>query len=132
MSVYCNVTEQDLTNLRKLSEQQRNQRALKIKNRNSKQTHDYKLSESLSPIAKRLDKVNESTQKLGEVIKVSQPETPQLAIENPQQQLPKQNNQDDSQPGILYDVSLQNTITNMKDKQKGFLKITEDEDGQTF
>ena len=47
MSIYSNVTEQDLINLRKLAEQQRNERALKIKNKNLKQTHDIKLAESL-------------------------------------------------------------------------------------
>ena len=31
MSIYSNVTEQDLINLRKLVEQQKEQRALKIK-----------------------------------------------------------------------------------------------------
>ena len=31
MSIYSNVTEQDMINLRKLAEQQRNQRALKLK-----------------------------------------------------------------------------------------------------
>ena len=40
MSIYSNVTETDLDNLRKLSEQQKEQRALKIKNRILKQTHD--------------------------------------------------------------------------------------------
>ena len=71
MSIYSNVTEQDL------AEQQKNQRALKIKNRILKQTHDVKLAESLSPITKpikeRLDEVNKSTQELGEFIKKSQP-----------------------------------------------------------
>ena len=57
MSFYSNVTEQDLDNLRKLAQQQKEQRALKIKNRILKQTHDEKLAESLSPITKRLDKV---------------------------------------------------------------------------
>ena len=52
MSIYCNVTEKDLINLRKLAEQQKNQRALKIKNRTLKQTHDIKLAESLSPTTK--------------------------------------------------------------------------------
>ena len=33
MSIYSNVTEQDLIILRKLAEQQKNQRANKIKNR---------------------------------------------------------------------------------------------------
>ena len=33
MSVYSNVTEKDLDNLRKLADQQKNHRALKIKNR---------------------------------------------------------------------------------------------------
>ena len=148
MSIYSNVTEQGLINLRKLREQQKNQRALKIKNRILKQTHDEKLAESLSPITEpiteRLDKVKESTEKLGNVIKKSQPKTPQLAIENTlqpamennqddtQPQLPIENDQGDTQPGILYDVSLENTLTNMKDKQKGFFKIIEDQNGQRF
>ena len=42
MSIYSNVTEDDLINLRKLAEQQKNERALKIKNRILKQTHDIK------------------------------------------------------------------------------------------
>ena len=50
MSIYSNVTEQDLINLPKLAEQQKNQRALKIKNKILKQTLDKKLAESLSPI----------------------------------------------------------------------------------
>ena len=57
MSIYSNVTEQDLINLRKLAEQQKEQRALKIKNRILKETHNIKLAESLSPITKRLDLV---------------------------------------------------------------------------
>ena len=68
MSIYSNVTEQNLINLRKLSEQQRNERALKIKNTILKKTHDIKLAESFSPITKKLD---ESTRKLSEVIKES-------------------------------------------------------------
>ena len=89
MSIYLNVTEQDLYNLRKLANQQKNERALKIKNRILKQTHDIKLAESLSPITKKLDEVkkstqesltpinekldtiNESTQKVGDIIKES-------------------------------------------------------------
>ena len=84
MSIYSNVTEQDLNNLRKLVEQQRNQRALKIINKILKQTHDVKLAESLSPITKKLDEVKETTQELGKVIEKSQPKdnTPQLSIEN--------------------------------------------------
>ena len=78
MSIYSNVTEQDLDNLRKLPEQQKNQQALKIKNRILKQTHDVKLAESLSPITERLDKVNKSTKELGDAIANTQ--TP--AIEN--------------------------------------------------
>ena len=62
MSTYSNVTEEDLDNLRKLAEQQKQERALKIKNRFLKQTHDVKLAENLSPITKKLDEVNKSTQ----------------------------------------------------------------------
>ena len=86
MSFYSNVTAQDLINLRKLAEQQKKQRALKIKKRFLKQTHDVKLAESLSPITNKLDETSEnlgdvfkeSTQNLGNVIKDNN--TPQLAI----------------------------------------------------
>ena len=56
MSIYSKVTEQDLNNLRQLAQQQKEQRALEIKNRILKQTHDVKLAESLSPINKELKK----------------------------------------------------------------------------
>ena len=136
MSIYSNVTEQDLINLRKLAEQQKEQKALKIKNRILKQTHDKKLAESLShitePITERLDKVNEFTQELGEIIKKSKPETPQPAIENTPQPATK-NNQDDTQPqqpienneGEVYHVELENTLNKMKDNT-GFFKTLYD------
>ena len=71
MSIFSNVTEQDLIYLRKLPEQQKNQRALKIKNRILKQTHDINLAESFSPITNKLQEVNKSTKKLGDVLKES-------------------------------------------------------------
>ena len=74
MSVYSNVTENDLINLHKIAEQLKEQRALKIKNRISKQTHDMKLVESLSPITKKLTEVNKSTKKLGDILKESNSE----------------------------------------------------------
>ena len=60
MSIYSNVAEQDLINLRKLAEQQKVQRAIKLKNKILKETHNMKLAESLSPITKKLDEVNKS------------------------------------------------------------------------
>ena len=74
MSVYCNVTEQDLIILRKLAEQQKNQRAPKNKSRILKQFHDIKLAESLSPITKKLDEFIQSTKKLGVVLTESNSE----------------------------------------------------------
>ena len=68
MSIYSNVTEQDMINLRNLAEQQKNERAFKIKNRILKPTHDIKLAESLSPITKKLDTINENTKEIGKVI----------------------------------------------------------------
>ena len=56
-------------NLRKLAEQQKNQRAEKIKSGILKQTHDIKLAESLSPITKKLDTIIESTKQLSELVK---------------------------------------------------------------
>ena len=117
MSIYSNVTEKDLDNLGKFAEQQKEQRALKIKNRILKQTHDIKLAESLSPITTRLDEVKETTQKLGDVVKKSQPEAPQIAIENtPTTNQPIENNE-----GVLYDDELENTLKIMT-TNTGFFK----------
>ena len=117
MSIYSNVSEQDLINLRKLAEQQKEQRALKIKNRILKQTHDIKLAESLSPITKKLDEVNKSTQEslspitkkldnidestkqLGEIVKESNSEnnkemaiTPSILLQETYKSLAEANN----------------------------------------
>ena len=104
-----------MINLRKLSEQQKEQRALKIKNRILKQTHDIKLAESVSPITKKLDEVKKSTQELVDVIKESQPKTPQLAVENTPQPAIENNE------GVIYDVELENTLKNMT-TNTGFFK----------
>ena len=112
MSIYSNVTEKDLDNLRKLAEQQKEQRAEKIKNRNLKQTHDVKLAESLSPITKRLDEVNKSNKQVGDIIKNSESQTP--AIEN-----------------ITGTQSLRDTLTHMKGS-KNFFKLEEKANGQVF
>ena len=146
MSIYSNVTEQDLINLRKLAEQQKNQRAIKIKNRILEKIHDKKLAESLSPLTKRLDLIeNNKGEKIGDIIKKSESESETLAIENTQTQpetpaientqtqtetLAIENTQ--TQPGVLYEVSLENTLTNMKNKEKGFFKMREDIDGQKY
>ena len=120
MSIYSNVTEQDLTNLRKLAQQQKEQRAEKIKNKFLKQTNDKKLTESLSPITERLDEVKENTKNLGGVIKISntpQPaieNTPQPAIENTPALQPTENNE-----GTIYDVEIENTLSKMTDN-RGF------------
>ena len=116
MSIFSNVTEQDLINLRKLAEQQKNQRDLENRSRILKQTHDIKLAESLSPITKNLDEVKEPTQNLGEVFEKSQPETPQLAIGNTVNHQPIENFE-----VVVYDVELENTLKNMTGNA-GFFK----------
>ena len=58
MCFYSIVTEQDLINLRKLAEQQKNQRAPKLENRMIKQLHDINLAESLSTITNKLEEVD--------------------------------------------------------------------------
>ena len=55
MSTYPVATKQDLINLSKLAEQQKNQRATKIKTRFLKQTHDINLAGKLSPITKKVE-----------------------------------------------------------------------------
>ena len=135
MSFYSNVTEQDLNNLRKLAEQQKNQRAEKIKNTILEKTHDAKLAESLSPITKKLDETSEklgdvfreSNQNLGNIIKENN--TPQPAIENTPTPLPIENEK--LQPGINYSTSLENTLSNMRDNS-GFFNIEETDDGEIF
>ena len=135
MSIYSNVTEQDLNNLRKLAEQQKEQRALKINNRILKQTHDVKLTESLSPITKKLDEttsklgdvIKESTQNLGDVAKET--DSPQPAIENTPSALPIENEK--IQPGVVYSTSLENTLYNMRNNT-GFFNIKETDDGDIF
>ena len=64
MSVYSNVTGEDLLSLEKLAEQQKNEKARKIKKRIFKQTYDQKLSETFEPITKKIDKVVEATKEL--------------------------------------------------------------------
>ena len=83
-----------------------------------------KLAETLSPITKNLDEVNESTQKLGEIVKESN--TPRLAMEKIHNTPPIENEQ--IQPGVIYDTSLENTLNNMKNKI-GFLSIEERNNG---
>ena len=117
MSIYSNVTEKDLENLRKLAEQQKNERALKIKNRILKQTHDVKLAESLSPITKKLDEV-------GKIIEKSQPsQNIKTILENSESQTPTIEN-------INVSQSLRDTLSFMK-KNKNFFKL-EQVDKQVF
>ena len=65
------MTEEDLNNLGKIAERQKNQRANKFKNRVLKETHDIKLAENLCPITKKLSELIESTKKIGELVKTS-------------------------------------------------------------
>ena len=123
MSIYSNVTEEDLENLRKLANQQKNQRALKIKNRILKQTHDVKLAESLSPITKKLDEVNKSTQeflspidKKLDTINESTRKVGEIIKEN---NTPK--------PDTLFE----DTLSKMKDNI-GFFNIDEKDNGEIF
>ena len=69
MSIHSNLTEQDMINLPKLAEQQKNQRSLKIKKGILKQTRDIKITECLNPITKKLDTIIGTNKKLGEVLK---------------------------------------------------------------
>ena len=72
-----------------------------------------KLAESFLPITKKLEKLDESTRKLGEVVKKSDSgnETPQQAMKN---------TRNDIQPGVIFDTVLEKTLSCMEN-QKGFL-----------
>ena len=85
MSIYPTITKQGKINFDELTEKQKKQRATETKNRNLKQTHDIKVAENLSPITKKLDNINETTENLGEVVEKSEVEdgnTQTLAIQN--------------------------------------------------
>ena len=85
MSINSNVAEQDLIILCKLAEQQKSQRVVKIKSIFSKLTLGVKLAESLSPVTKNVDEVNESTAKIGKIFEKSDVEdeiTQTPALEN--------------------------------------------------
>ena len=74
MSIYSNVTKQGSNHIREIAEQQKNVRAKTFKNTNLKQTLDINLSESLSPITRKVDTVNESANNLGEIFTISDSE----------------------------------------------------------
>ena len=117
MSIFSNVTEQDLINLRKLADQQKNQRVEKIKNRIIEKTHDNKLAESLSPITEKLDTIDNSTKQLGVVVKKSK-------VEDGNTQTPAIKNTTTSQ-------SLRDTLSFMK-KSKNFFKLEQTDKDKVF
>ena len=113
MSIYSNVTEKDLDNLRKLADQQKNERALKIKNRILKQTHDVKLAESLSPITKKLDTIIMSTEKVGDIIKETNSKIDLKSLPN----------------SCKFSNSMRQMIGSLMNSRNS-LKITQDESGR--
>ena len=113
MNIYSDVTEKDLDNLRKLAIQQKNERAEKIKNRILKQTHDIKLAESLSPITKKLDTINQSTKEIGEVIKETNSKVDIKALPN----------------SSKFSNAMRQMIGSLMNSRNS-LKITQDESGR--
>ena len=113
MSIYSNVNEQDLDHVRKLAQQQKEQRAPKIKNRILKQTHDFKLAESLSPITKKLDNINKSAKEIGEVFKETNSKVDIKALPN----------------NSKFSNSMRQMIGSLMNS-RNFLKITQDESGK--
>ena len=117
MSIFSKVTEQDLISLSKLAKQQKEQRVLKIKNRSLKQTHDVKLAESISPITKNLDIINETTKNLGKTVQNSD-------VEDGNAQTPAIEN-------ITVTQSLRDTLALMK-RSKNSFKVETKENGGMF
>ena len=118
MSIHPKVSERDLINLRELAEQQKNQRAIKIKkNIILKPAHDVKLAESLSPITKKLDRVNEPTQKLGKIVEKSE-------VEDGHSQTSAMENTTNSQ-------SLRDTLSFMKTSEN-FFKLEQKDGGKVL
>ena len=120
------MPQEKLIILRKLAEQQKDQRTLKIKNRILKQTYDIKLAESLSPITKNKDELKETTQKLRKVIEKSQAvnNIPQPAIEHTPHLQPIENIE-----GVIYDNELGEILKNMKNNTGPFQTYEDPEHG---
>ena len=117
MSIYSNVTEEDMINLRKLVEQQKNQPALKSKNRISKQIHDEKLAGILPLITNKLDTINQTLKQLGEIVKKSDVEV--------------ENIQTPAIQKMTVTQSLRDTLALMK-RDKNFLKLEEKSNADVF
>ena len=117
MSICSNLTELDLTSLPVSAEKQENQRAIKIENRNLKQTHDIKLAESLSLITKKLDNIDYTTKKLRENVKTAV--------------VKDENTQTPTLQKIIGTQSSRDTLTLMK-RSKNFLKSVEKDNGDVF
>ena len=76
--------------------------------------------------------MDKSTENLEEVFKPkSEDLTPQIATENTQLQPAVQNTRDDTHAGIKYDTSLENILSNMKNRSI-FFQIVEKENGDIF
>ena len=110
MSIYPNVTEEDLASLEKLANQQKNEKARTIKNRVFKQTYDKKLAETFEPVTKKIDQVVEATKELESPNVVNS-----LVIKTP--------------PGITVSEELAVTLGAMKGNRNVF-RIAKNEQGQ--
>ena len=110
MSIFPNKATQDLENLYNLAEQQKNQGALIIKNKNLKQTQDKKLAETVSPISKKFEAVNESSESLADVSKQTKSEDGNI-------QTPAQQN-------ILVMQSVRDTLAFMNGSKVFFSQIS--------
>ena len=96
--------------LRKLAEQEKNQRAIETKNRTLEPNHDIEIAKILSPMIRKLDVIFQSTTKIGGIVKKSDVEdenTQTTAIQN------KTGTQ-----------SLRDTLTLME-RSKNFYKLAE-------
>ena len=113
MSIHSNVTEPDLINLRKVAEQQKNQRALKIRNKNLEQTNDVKLAEILSPITEKQDELNKSTQEVGDITKESNSKVDLKSLPN----------------SSKFSISMRQMLGSIMNS-RNCLKITQDELGR--
>ena len=107
MSVYPNVTMEDVIELAKLLKQQKNQRAIEMKIKILKQTHQKQLAETVTPITRKLSKTTEAIQKLSF-----------SEAKNAMSIQPTKNTQNHSREGvtegIVHDTSLEHTIENIK------------------
>ena len=116
-----------------MAEQQKNQRAEKIEDKILKPTHGKHLAESFTPITEKLSEVNESTEKLAEVLNKEDSEN-----ENQQKMIPVEFETDDENKDIRALLKIAYSSASLREtlgflmRSRNSLRIEQDASGRAL